>query len=175
MPAEADHRYESEGGAIRLLFDQIAGAANMIDCKFDMAVKNNSVGTVMIRWLPEMMCLDQSRAFGYPEGAVFNNTLVRRKRNPQKFIYEVGIPYSHPEAANMNIISEKSLPELAAFFKRIVDPSLQAGFSPPWIFLLDIASLVFQPAVEEKVVQNVLTVNCCDEFFISKTFDSKAY
>jgi len=115
-----------EGGAIRILSDQIAGAANMIDCKFDMAVKNNTAGTVMIRWLPEMMCLDQSRAFGNSEGAVFNNTLVRRKRNPQKFIYEVGIPYSHPEAVNVNIIAEKNLPELAAFFQRIVDPSLQA-------------------------------------------------
>lgn len=37
------------------------------------------------------------------------------------------------------------------------------------------ASPVFQPAVKEKVVQNVLLVDCCDEFFIGKTFNSKAY
>jgi hypothetical protein len=115
-----------EGGALRLLSDQIAGASNMIDCKFDMAVKNNSDGSVMIRWLPEMMCIDQSRAFGYPEGSVFNNTLVRRKRSPQKFILEVAIPYSHPEALSVNIISEKSLPELSGLFLQSADPALKA-------------------------------------------------
>ena len=115
-----------EGGAIRLLSDQIAGASNMIDCKFDMAVKNNSNASVMIRWLPEMMCLDQNRAFGYPEGSVFNNALVRRKRSPQKFILEIAIPYSHPEALNVNIISEKSLPELAGLFQQSTDPALKA-------------------------------------------------
>ncbi|HBE39648.1 MAG TPA: hypothetical protein DDW27_00270 [Bacteroidales bacterium] len=115
-----------EGGALRLISDQIAGAANMIDCKFDMTVKNNSTGSVMIRWLPEMMCLDQSRAFGYPEGSVFNNTLVRRKRTPSKFIYEVAIPYSHPEAMDVNIISEKPLPGLAELFQRYIDPAMQA-------------------------------------------------
>jgi hypothetical protein len=115
-----------EGGALRLLSDQIAGASNMIDCKFDMAVKNNLDGSVMIRWLPEMMCIDQSRAFGYPEGSVFNNALVRRKRSPQKFILEVAIPYSHPEALSVNIISEKSLPELAGLFQQSADPALKA-------------------------------------------------
>lgn len=115
-----------EGGAIRLQSDQIAGAANMIDCKFDMAVKNDPDGGVMIRWLPEMMCLDQSRAFGYPEGSVFNNTLVRRKRPPMQFILEVAIPYSHPEAVDVNIISEKPLPGLAGLFQRNVEPAMQA-------------------------------------------------
>lgn len=115
-----------EGGAVRLLSDQVAGASNMVDCKFDMAVKNNSNGSVMIRWLPEMMCLDQNRAFGYPEGSVFNNTLVRRKRSPQKFILEVALPYSHPEAVNVNVISEKPLPELAGLFQQSADPALKA-------------------------------------------------
>ena len=115
-----------EGGALRLMSDQIAGAANLIDCKFDMAVKNNQNGNVMIRWLPEMMCLDQSRAFGYPEGSVFNNTLVRRKRSPQNFILEVAIPYSHPEATEVKVISQKPLPELAGLFQQSVDPGLKA-------------------------------------------------
>lgn len=115
-----------DGGAVRIMSDQIAGAANMIDCKFDMAVKNDQTGSVMIRWLPEMMCVDQSRAFGYPEGSVFNNCLVRRKRTPSGFIYEVAIPYAHPEAVDVNIISEKPLQELAELFHRLTDPSVLA-------------------------------------------------
>lgn len=115
-----------EGGAIRILSDQIAGASNMVDCKFDMAVKNNPNGSVMIRWLPEMMCVDQSMAWGNPEGAVFNNCLVRRKRPPQKFIREIAIPYAHPEASNVSIISGKDLPSLAAFFQRSLDPAVKA-------------------------------------------------
>lgn len=115
-----------DGGAIRLLSDQIAGANNMIDCKFDMAVKSDAVGKVMIRWLPEMLCIDQANAWGNPEGAVFNNTLVRRKRSPQNFIVEVAIPYAHPEATGVSIVSGKPLPVLAAKYQNSIDPSVRA-------------------------------------------------
>jgi hypothetical protein len=115
-----------EGGAVRLLSDQIAGASNMVDCKFDMAVKNNSNGRVMIRWLPEMLCIDQVVAMGNPEGAIFNNTLVRRKRTPQDFITEVAIPYAHPEAVNLSIVSGKQIPGLAALYYGGIDPGLKA-------------------------------------------------
>jgi hypothetical protein len=66
----------------------------MVDCKFDMAVRNDPAGSVMIQWLPEMLCIDQKMAFGNPEGAVFNNCLVRRKRTPKSFILEVAIPFT---------------------------------------------------------------------------------
>lgn len=115
-----------DGGAIRLLSDRIAGASNMIECKFDIAVKNSADGKVMIRWLPEMMCIDQTVAFGNPEGAIYNNTLVRRKRTPEKFITEVALPYSHPKAMNVKVVSGKSLPALAEFFLKGVDPGLKA-------------------------------------------------
>jgi len=43
---------------------------------FDMAVKKDAAGSMTIRWLPEMLCSDQSMASGNPEGAVFNNCRV---------------------------------------------------------------------------------------------------
>ena len=41
-----------------------------------MAVKKDAAGSMTIRWLPEMLCSDQSMASGNPEGAVFNNCRV---------------------------------------------------------------------------------------------------
>jgi len=44
---------------------------------FDMAVKKDAAGSVMIRWLPETLCIGQTMAFGNPEGAVLNNCCAR--------------------------------------------------------------------------------------------------
>jgi hypothetical protein len=68
-----------DGGAIRILDPNSAGANNMADCKFDLSIKKDPKGTVMIWWLPEILCIDQKNAWGNPEGAIFNNTLVRKK------------------------------------------------------------------------------------------------
>jgi hypothetical protein len=114
-----------EGGAVRLPDPNIAGANNMVECKFDMAVKNDAEGSVMIRWLPEMLCIDQRNAWGNPEGAVFNNTLVRRKRDAATFLLQVGIPYAHPKAINVKVINTKPLPRLAALYSAMTDPSVK--------------------------------------------------
>ncbi len=117
--------WKLEGGAIRLLDPNIAGVSNMVDCKFDLAVKKDTEGSVMIRWLPEMLCIDQSKAWGNPEGAVFNNALVRRKRDPLTFILQVAIPYAHPDCRNVKVISNKSAPSLAAKYSQMVDPAVK--------------------------------------------------
>ncbi len=113
-----------DGGAIRILNPEIAGVMNMVDCKFDMAVKSDIKGTVMIRWMPEMMCIDGAYAFGNPEGAVFNNALVRNKRTPERFILEIAIPYAHPKASNVKVIRTKPLPQLAQKYQKAVSPSM---------------------------------------------------
>jgi hypothetical protein len=114
-----------EGGAIRLLDPNIAGANNMVECKFDLTVKKDAAGSVMIRWLPEMLCIDQSQAWGNPEGAVFNNFLVRRKRDPVSFVLQIAVPYAHPNAVNVKVKSSKSLPGLAARYASMVDPTVK--------------------------------------------------
>jgi hypothetical protein len=114
-----------EGGAIRLLDPDIAGANNMVECKFDLAVKKDADGSVMIRWLPEMLCIDQSQSWGNPEGAVFNNFLVRRKRDPVSFVLQIAVPYAHPNAVNVKVKSSKSLPGLAARYASMVDPTVK--------------------------------------------------
>jgi hypothetical protein len=114
-----------EGGAIRILDPNSAGANNMVECKFDLSVKKDPKGSVMIRWLPEMLCIDQKNAWGNPEGAVFNNTLVRRKRDPVAFLTQIAIPYAHPNALNINITESKDLPGLASLYSSSVDPSMK--------------------------------------------------
>jgi len=113
-----------EGGALRILNPDVAGANNMVECKFDMAVKSDATGSIMIRWLPEMLCIDQQNAFGNPEGAVFNNCLVRRKRTPRDLMLQVAIPYAHPGATNVKVTNGKELKSLAARYSRSVDPTL---------------------------------------------------
>lgn len=117
--------WQIEGGAIRLLNPDIAGANNMVECKFDLAVKKDSRGSVMIRWLPEMLCIDQRNAWGNPEGAVFNNTLVRRKRDPVSFMTQVAIPYAHPNATKVKVINTKDLPGLASLYSSAIDPAMK--------------------------------------------------
>jgi len=112
--------WQIEGGAIRILNPDIAGVLNMVECKFDIAVKKDIQGSVMIRWMPEMLCIDRAFAFGKQEGAVFNNALVRNKRSPEKFIIEVAIPYAHPKATNFKLISSKSLPLMAQKYQKAV-------------------------------------------------------
>ena len=114
-----------EGGAIRFLDPNIAGANNMVECKFDLAIKKDAAGSVMIRWLPEIMCIDQSKAWGNPEGAIFNNTLVRRRRDPASFIIQVAVPYAHPNAVNVRVKSSKPLPLLANRYNGMVDPAVK--------------------------------------------------
>ncbi|MBA4322617.1 MAG: hypothetical protein C0408_07355 [Odoribacter sp.] len=114
-----------EGGAIRLLDANIAGANNMVECKFDLAVKNDAAGSVMIRWLPEMLCIDQKNAWGNQEGAIFNNCLVRRKRDPASFILQIGIPYAHPQAVNVKVNTNKPLPGLAGLYQAMADPTVK--------------------------------------------------
>jgi hypothetical protein len=115
-----------EGGAIRILDANIAGANNMVDCKFDLAVKKDADGTVMIRWLPEMLCIDQKNAWGNREGAVFNNTLVRIKRDPASFILQVAVPYAHPSATDIKVKSSKPLPGVVARYNAMVDPAIKS-------------------------------------------------
>jgi hypothetical protein len=97
----------------------------MVDCKFDLSVKKDLTGSVMIRWLPEMLCIDQKNAWGNPEGAVFNNTLVRKKRDPVTFMTQVAIPYAHPNASKINITITKQLPGLASLYSSSIDPSMK--------------------------------------------------
>jgi hypothetical protein len=118
--------WKLSGGAIRILDPRVAGANNMVDCKFDMSV-SDPAGKVMIRWLPEMLCIDQSQAWGNPEGAVFNEFLVRRKRDPRGFILELAIPYAHPKATGVSVVSGKAQPSLAAKYEAAVDPALAAA------------------------------------------------
>jgi hypothetical protein len=115
-----------EGGAFRILDPNAAGANNMVDCKFDMAVKKDAEGSVVIRWLPDMLCIDQKNAWGNREGAVFNNCLVRRKRDPISFMLQVAIPYAHPSATDVKIKTTKPLPGVVARYNAMVDPAMKA-------------------------------------------------
>jgi hypothetical protein len=114
-----------EGGALRLLDANIAGANNMVECKFDLSVKKDTAGSVMIRWLPDMLCIDQRNAWGNREGAVFNNCLVRCKRDPVSFMLQVAVPYAHPAATNVNVKVTKPLPGMVARYNALVDPAVK--------------------------------------------------
>lgn len=114
-----------EGGAIRILNEKFGGAMNMTECKFDIAVKKDKSGSVMIRWLPEMFCIEPGNAWGNPEGAIFNNAIVRSKRNPQQFARDIIVPYAHPHARGIVITETKNLPSIASIFQSSSPKELQ--------------------------------------------------
>jgi len=105
-----------EGGAVRILDERFGGALNMAECKFDIAVKSDKHGSAMLRWFPEMICIDTSQAWGNPEGAIFNNALVRTKRDPVRFLLEVAVPYAHPSARNVAVLERKNLHALSSVY-----------------------------------------------------------
>jgi hypothetical protein len=117
--------WQTTGGAFRILDPNAAGANNMTECKFDLTVKNDTRGSVMIRWLPEILCIDQRNAWGNPEGAVFNNTLVRRKRDPVSFMLQVAVPYAHPNASEVTLTGKKELPRLVEMYAAATDPAMK--------------------------------------------------
>jgi len=78
----------------------------------------------MVRWMPEMLCLDTAQAWGHPEGAVFNNALVRAKRDPARFLVEVAVPYAHSAARDVAVLERRNLPSLAALYQASVPREL---------------------------------------------------
>jgi hypothetical protein len=99
------------------------GAAQSIDAKLDFAVKKNAAGTVMIRWLPELLYKDMrnapARAFGmFPDGSNYMGMTVWPLVTAREFVTQLVFPYSHPQAQQVRVVEQRDLPDLARMLQQ---------------------------------------------------------
>jgi len=108
-----------EGGIFRVNPMSQGGAAQSIAAKCDFSVKSDREGSSLIRWLPDMLYFDMRNspaAAMFPQGSNYNGMTVLNKMYPRDFILKVVVPYAHPEASNIRVLSVKELPGLAKVY-----------------------------------------------------------
>jgi hypothetical protein len=107
-----------EGGIYRVDPTAQGGPAQSIAAKLDLALKKDASGSVMIRWLPEVLYFDMRMSPAgqmglFPPGSNYQGMTVWPIISAQQFLSDVAFPYAHPQVTNMHIIEQKSLPEVA--------------------------------------------------------------
>lgn len=107
--------WKIEGGIFRVNPTTQGGPAQSIAAKIDFAVKKDKKGSVMIRWLPDMLYFDvRNTPAGqmgmFPEGSNYQGMTVSYIKSAENFIREIAFPYAHPKADNIRIVERKKLP-----------------------------------------------------------------
>jgi hypothetical protein len=110
--------WQTEGGIFRVDPTGAGGPAQSVAAKLDFAVKKDEAGSVMIRWLPDVMFYDSRRSPAgqmglFPPGSNYQGMTVRYVMPAEQFIREVAFPYAHPQAGNVTVTEQKPLPGLA--------------------------------------------------------------
>jgi hypothetical protein len=114
-----------EGGIFHVNPMQAGGSGNSIDGKCDLAVKKDTAGTAMFRWLPTWNYCDmtQSAQFSmtaglFPVGSRYQGMEVRPMPDYAGFLQ--GLFRSlHPAASDVNVVELKPMPELSEVMRTI--------------------------------------------------------
>jgi len=106
--------WQIEGGIFRVNPAIQGGPAQSIAAKIDFTVKKDKRGSVMIRWLPDMLYFDTrntpaGRMGMFPEGSNYQGMTVLYIKFAKNFITEIAFPYAHPKAGNIKIVTRKKL------------------------------------------------------------------
>ncbi len=128
--------WQTEGGIFRVNPTAQGGAAQSIAAKLDFTVKKDGPGTVMLRWLPDVLFFDMRRSPAgqmglFPPGSNYNGMTVYPVMSAEQFIMQIAFPYAHPSAANVQILSQKKLPRLAQHhlrMARIIQPMIDFSY-----------------------------------------------
>ncbi len=107
-----------EGGVFRVNPLAQSGPMNSIAAKMDIAVKKDPQGSVMGRWLPDIMYFDATNSpvgqMGLaPTGSSYNGMTVLPVMPAGQFLTQVVVPYLHPQAGDFQITEQRALPDLA--------------------------------------------------------------
>jgi len=146
-----------EGGILRINPLTQGGAAQSIAAKLDFAVKKDRQGSVMIRWLPDMLYFDARHSPAgqmglFPPGSNYQGMTVYPLMSAQQFLSQIVFPFAHPQASDAQIIQQQNLPKLAQNYQQRV-----LAFMPQMTFSYDAAtmSLTYQESgsrYKEKMV-----------------------
>jgi len=110
--------WQIEGGIFRVDPTAQGGSSQSIAAKLDFTVKKDNSGTVMIRWLPDILYFDTRNSPAgqmglFPQGSNYQGMTVLNLMTAENFISQVAFPYAHPNAQNVQIIERKKLLDVA--------------------------------------------------------------
>jgi hypothetical protein len=107
-----------EGGIFRV--DPLAqgGPSQSIAAKIDFTVKKDAQGSVMIRWLPDMLYYDTRMSPAgqmglFPPGSNYQGMTVYPVMSAQQFLQNVVVPFAHPDAASLKVVEQRRLSDVA--------------------------------------------------------------
>ena len=114
-----------EGGIFRVNPLTQGGPSQSIVAKLDFTVKKDQSGTVMIRWLPDVLYFDASWSPAgqmgmFPPGSNYQGMTVYPLMPALDFISQVAFPYAHPQASSVQIVEQQSLPQVAQKYQQRV-------------------------------------------------------
>jgi len=109
--------WQIEGGIHRVNPIE-SGPSNAIAAKLDFTIKKDNAGSVMIRWLPDVLYFDARHSPAgqmglFPEGSNYQGMTVLNLMSAEKFITSIAFPYAHPNASNVQIVKKKKLINIA--------------------------------------------------------------
>ncbi|MBK8944750.1 MAG: hypothetical protein IPM32_05685 [Ignavibacteriae bacterium] len=117
-----------EGGIYRVNAIQ-NGPSNTIAAKLDFSIKKDREGSVMIRWLPDVLFFDArfspAGQMGlFPEGSNYQGMTVYNIMNAEDFINRVAFPYAHSNVQNIQILEKKNLQKFASNYEARVKQTM---------------------------------------------------
>jgi len=115
--------WQIDGGIYRVDPTQQGGAAQSIAAKVDFTVKKDDAGSVMIRWLPDVLFYDAGYSPAgqmglFPPGSNYNGMTVYPLISAKEFIPEIAFPYAHPNATNVKFFEQKNLRSVAQNYQQ---------------------------------------------------------
>jgi len=133
--------WRTEGGILRINPLTQGGPSQSIAAKVDFAVKKDAAGTVMIRWLPDVLYFDPRMSPAgqmglFPPGSNYMGMTVWPVMPAQEFLRQVALPYAHPQASDFRVAEARSLPEIAQKYQQWVSATM-----PGATFRYDAATL----------------------------------
>lgn len=126
----------TEGGIFRVDPLTQGGPSQSIAAKLDFAVKRDQIGSVMIRWLPDVLYFDARMSPAgqmglYPPGSNYQGMTVYPVMSASQFMKQIAFPYAHPAAADVRVIEERPLQQMAQNYyqREIALAPFKQGFS----------------------------------------------
>ncbi len=117
--------WQVEGGISRVDPTRAGGPANSIAAKCDLTIKRDAQGSVLIRFLPDVLYIDMRGSPAAAMGAVrpgsqYNGMTYYPLMNAPAFLARIVFPYAHPRAQAVQIQENKALPRLAqSYLQRV--------------------------------------------------------
>ncbi len=116
--------WQITGGIFRVNPTMQGGAAQSIAAKLDLSVKKDNIGTVMLRWLPDMLYFDMSRSPAgqmglFPPGSNYNGMTVYPVMPAEEYIRQIVFPSVHPAARQVQVTTRTKLPGLARQYLKL--------------------------------------------------------